>query len=315
MDAVDIKILRVMGLRPYGKYPQDMKVFKPSYIAKKIGVEPKTVKNRIKQLETAGLICFYQIYPNFKHLDVNGSGYLFKVKDEGQKTKTIKNIEMVNELSEVHNFLGKELCVDLSYHTPHDLEKKLGLLSEFTGDTNPICFYHRHMPPVNKNLSLLDWRILKALRYNALQSLSNISTQLKISLKTAKRRIDRMAKEGSFFIVPALDPSKAVGLLLFELLVYTNNDADNLTIQKILETTQDNYVYHYIPASKALGNFDMILFVDSVGKIEKLREAVGKIEGVAKADALILQGWFDFTGWIDSAIDQKIGLFVQNRNN
>ncbi|AJF60765.1 MAG: hypothetical protein QT03_C0001G1286 [archaeon GW2011_AR10] len=306
MDTVDTQILRIMGLRPYGQLPQDMNGFKPAYIAKKIGLEPKTVKARIQRLKESGLISFYQLYPNFNHLEVNGSAYLFNVKEQDQKPKIIKRIEMVGELLEVHDFLGKELCVDIGYHTNYDLDKKIGLLREFTGDAKPICFYHRHMPKVNRKLSLLDWRILKTLRYNALQSPATVAAQLKISLKTAKRRIERMGKEGSFFIVPALDPSKAIGLVLFELLVYTNQSVNNSSIQQILQTTKDHYVYHYIPASSALGNFDLILFVDSIGKIEELRQKVSKINGVAKTNALIFQGWHDFTGWIDSAIEQKI---------
>ena len=306
MDAIDIRILRIMGLRPYGQLPQDMKVFKPSFIAKKIGLEPKTVKVRIKRLKETGFISFYQLYPNFKHLEVNGSAYLFNVKDPEQKPKTIKRIEMVSELLEAHDFLGKELCIDLGYHSSYDLDKKIRLLCEFTGDARPICFYHRHMPTVNRKLSFLDWRIIKALRYNALQSPSNLAAQLKISPKTAKRKIERMSMEGSFFIVPALDLSKATGLVLFEMLVYTNSSADNSSIQRILEATKDYYVYHYIPASSVLGNFDLILFVDSIGKIEELRQKVNKINGVAKTNALIFQGWHDFTGWIDSAIEQKI---------
>lgn len=313
MDAVDIRILRTIGLRPYGELPQESRVFKPSFIAKKIGVEPKTIKARLKQMEKTGVICFYQIYPNFRHLNVNGAGYLFSIENEKQKLKAIKQIEMIDKIMEAHNFLGKELCVDLSYQNELELEKKLRLLSEFTGDFQPVPFYQRHMPFVNRSLSLLDWRILKILRYHAVQPLANVANQLKVSLKTIKRRMERMAKEGSFFIVPALDLSKAKGMLLFELLVYTNVDADNVTIQQILHATQNHYVYHYVPASQTLGNFDMILFAQSAAEIGELKQNVSKIRGVAKVDALILQGWFDFTKWIDAAIDEKIDAFVQKR--
>ena len=313
MDTTDIKILRIMGLRPYSHVPQNTKVFKPSYIAEKIGLDPKTIKIRIKRMEKAGIIHFYQIYPNFRHLNVNGAGYLFRVKDEDRKLKLIKLIENVAGLTEVHNFLGKDLCVDINFHTNNDLSKKLRILSEFIGDAKPTPFYHRHMPTINRKLSLLDWRILKALRYNALRSLDKVAAQLKVSLKTVKRRLDRMAKEGSFFIVPALDLSKAKGLILFELLIYTSQHADNLTIQRILKTTEENYVYHYLPISQTLGNFDMILFAESTAEIGQLRQAVCKIHGVEKADALILQGWSDFTGWIDSAVQEKIDVLVQNR--
>ena len=315
MDAVDIKILRIMGLRPYSHEPQNIKVFKPSYIAEKIGLDQKTIKTRIKRMEKAGIISFYQIYPNYRYLNVNGAGYLFQVKDEVQKPKVIKLIENIAGLTEVHNFLGKDLCVDLTYHTNNDLSKKLHILSEFIGDAKPTPFYHRYMPAINRKLSLLDWRILKALRYNALRPLDKVAAQVKVSLKTVKRRLERMGREGSFFINPALDLSKAKGLILFELLIYTNQHADNITIQSILNTTENHYVYHYLPASQTLGNFDMILFAESAADIGQLRQAVCKIKGVEKANALILQGWSDFTGWIDSAMQEKIDAIVQNTEN
>lgn len=313
MDGVDISILRTIGMRPYGELPKDSRVFKPSFIAKKIGIEPKTVKARLKQMEKNGVICFYQVYPNFRHLNVRGAGYLFSIENEEQKLNAINRLEMVDRILEAHNFLGKELCIDLSYVNDFDLEKKLRLLSEFTGDFKPVPFYHRHMPPVDRVLSLLDWRILKALRYNALQPLGKVAVQLKVSKKTVKRRVERMAKEGSVFIVPCIDLSKAQGMLLFELLVYTNQKADNVTIKEILNATKNHYVYHYVPASNALGNFDMILFAQSAAEIGFLKKNVSKLQGVAKVDALLLQGWFDYTKWIDFAIDEQINALVQKR--
>lgn len=313
MDAVDIKILRTMGLRPYGQSPQNSQAFKPSYIAKQIGVEPKTVKARLKSMQKEGFICFYQIYPNFKHLGINGAGYLFELAEEEQKPEAIKRAAMLDGLLEAHDFLGSKLCIDLSYRSNPDLERKLKLLSEFTGGVRATPFYRRYMPAVERPLSLLDWRILKALRHDALQPLSMVASQLKVSLKTVKRRFDRMAREGSFFIAPALDPGKSKGMMLFELLVYTHRDADNLTIQKILKAAEENYLFHYVPISQTLGNFDMLLFAESTGEIERIRQETRKIAGVSKVDALVLQGWHDFTGWIDAAMQEKIDSLVQNR--
>src|SRR3990170_3117538 len=67
MDSLDLKIVREMGFRPYGNRPQDPEAFKPSYLAKRTGVEPETVKARLARMEETGFIRFYQVYPNFRH--------------------------------------------------------------------------------------------------------------------------------------------------------------------------------------------------------------------------------------------------------
>ncbi len=55
-----------------------------------------------------------------------------------------------------------------------------------------------------------------------------------------------------------------------------------------------------------LGNFDILAFAQSTGEIEELRQQVRYIPGVAKVTALVFRGWYDYTKWIDSAIDAKI---------
>ncbi|MDA4127186.1 MAG: Lrp/AsnC family transcriptional regulator [Thaumarchaeota archaeon] len=306
MKPLTIKILRSIGLRAYGIFPQDPNVFKPAYLATRLGVDSKTVKAHLAGMERTGFIRFYQVYPNFSHLGIEGSAYLFQSPEEDRRAELIQEIELVEGILEVHNFLGPSICVDLSYSSVPNLDNKLRRLCELTGDSTPVPFYERFMPEVKRPLSKLDWRILKALRYRARRPLREAAAEIGVNLKTFRRRFERMAQEGSFFITPALDPSKAPGLVLFELLVYTTPDADRSTIQRILSVTDDHYVYHYVPSMQRLGNFDILAFAETTGEIEQLRRQVRYIPGVAKVDALVFRGWNEYTKWIDSAIDLKI---------
>ena len=205
----------------------------------------------------------------------------------------------------MHNFIGPELCVDLSYRSVSDLDGKLRRLCGLIGYKTPMRFYERHMPEVSRPLSKLDWRILKSLRYRARRPLREAAEEIGVNLRTFRRRFERMAQDGSFFIAPALDPSKAPGLVLFELLVY-HPDADRTTIQRVLRIADNRYVYHYVPSTQKLGNFDILAFAQSTGEIEELRQQVRYIPGVAKVTALVFRGWNDYSKWIDSAIDAKI---------
>lgn len=159
MEPLYLKILRNIGLKPYGNFPQDPNVFKPTHLAKRIGVNPKTVKAHLARMEKIGFIRFYQVYPNFRHLGIEGSAYLFRIDDEDRKVRLIQEVEPIEGLLEVHDFIGPELCVDLYYRSVPDLDRKLRRLCQLTGDNSPVRFYERHMPEVSRPLSKLDWRI------------------------------------------------------------------------------------------------------------------------------------------------------------
>ncbi len=305
MDSLDVKIIRTMGIRPYGHAPQPLDHLKPSFIGAKLGVEPETIKARLARMEDAGFIRFYQLYPNFAHLGLRAAAYVFHVPDEDRKSEAIGKIEHVDGLVEIHNFLGAEMCVDLSYRNPTELSKKLRLLSDLTGDSGPTPFYERQMPPVERPLQRSDWRILKALRYRARRPLADVAEEVHASVRTVKRRYDRMAEEGSVFVVPAVDPSKAAGIMLYELLFYTTPGADPSTVSRILDVCSERYMYHYVPKSQAAGNFDVLLYADSSGEIEQMRLRGREVPGVAKVVSLVFRGWSEYTDWIDTAIEER----------
>lgn len=306
VDLLDLKIIRTMGIRPYGQRPQNPDVLRPSFLAKRLHVEPETVKAHLARMEAAGFIRFYQAYPNFRHLGIASTAYLFRVPDDDQKAASLERLQPIDGLVEIHNFLGAEMCVEVTYRAEHDLTKKLRLLAEFTGDSEPTRFYDRDLPPVPQPLTRLDWRIVKALRYRGRRPLAEVADEVGVSPRTARRRYDRLMKEGSMFIAPTVDPSKAPGTILFELLFYTTAEADESTVQRVLQTYDDRYLYHYVPASPTLGNFDVLLATDSTGDIEALRQRGRLIPGIEKVSALVFRGWSEYTDWIDAAIEERL---------
>jgi len=306
VDSLDLRLVRTMGIRPYGQRPQNPEVLRASYLAKRLRVEPETVKAHLARMEASGFVRFYQAYPNFRHLGIASAAYLFRVPDDDQKAAAVERVQAIDGLVEVHNFLGAEMCVEVTYRADHDLNKKLRLLAEFTGDANPFRFYDRDLPPVPRPLTRLDWRIVKALRYRGRRPLAEVADDLGVTARTVRRRYDRMMKEGSLFIAPAVDPSKAPGTILFELLFYTTPQADGSTLQRVLKTFEDRYLYHSLPASPALGNFDVLLATDSTGEIETMRQRGRLIPGIGKVSALVFRGWSEYTDWIDAAIEEKL---------
>ena len=46
MDALDIRIVRTMGIQPYGRSPKTLEALRPSVIAKELGVSAERVRDR-----------------------------------------------------------------------------------------------------------------------------------------------------------------------------------------------------------------------------------------------------------------------------
>lgn len=305
MDPLDLKIIRTMGVRPYGPKPRGLDALKVARVAKALHVEPETVRARLAKMEETGFLRGYQVYPNLTHLGLSAAAYVFRVPDEDKKADAITKVSLIDHLTEVHNFLGAELCIDVAFKSPADLSRKLQLLGEITGDRAPERFYDREMPEVRRPLTKLDWQILRALRNRATRPLAEVAQEVGASVKTVRRRHTAMAREGSFFAVPAVDASRAPGMILYDLLFYTAPGATEKAVPRILELLRDRYLFHYVPPSQSLGNFDLVVAASSAAEIEEMRVAGTKIPGVAKVASLVFRGWAEHSAWIDTAIEER----------
>lgn len=305
MDALDVRIIRAMGIRPYDRHARPPDALKPSSLAVAVDSTVVTVKERIARMEELGVIAGYQIFPNLRHLDLGARGYFFRVRGEQSKRAAVDRMAGLEGLLELHDFLGGGVCADFTFRDAPELARKLAFLSDCTGDAGPQRFYDRQMPLVRRRLTALDWRILAALRGRARRPLAEVAEAAGVSGRTVKRRYETMAREGSFFVVPMLNPAKAEGLILFELLFYLQESAGAATINAILREFEERRVYTYRPASRELGTFDMLLFARSSEEVERLRRQAAGIPGVARAEAWLFQGFFDHGAWLDQAIAER----------
>ncbi|HVL87487.1 MAG TPA: winged helix-turn-helix transcriptional regulator [Candidatus Thermoplasmatota archaeon] len=306
MDALDIQIVRAMGIRPYERRPKDPDALKPGRIAEIVGVTPETVKARLARMESLGVIAGYKVVPNLRHLRRAGEAHWFEIPDDHRKDPAIAEIAATEGLLEVHDFLGKGLCVDFTFRDEKDREEKLARLAKNIGDEQPLKFYDREMPPVDRELTHLDWCILRALRWNAKRSLDEVAAEIGVTGRTVRRHYDRMAQEGSFFPVPLFNPSKAEGLFVFELQFFLEPGSPHDALRGIVKAYNGNHVYAYIPSSAELGNFDLTVFAKSTAEVEELRRMGAALPGVERTEAWFFRGLHDYSGWIDGEVDARV---------
>ncbi len=302
MDSLDIGIIRAMGVRPYERVPKPLDALQPARIARLTGASVNTVKDRIARMTERGIIAGYHAVPNLQHLGLRGEAYHIRFPSDAAKDAAMPRILALEGLLEFHDFLGRGACADFALQDDAQTQATLALLGQSSGDHQPRRFYYREMPPVARALTPLDWRILQALRADPRALPAALAPAVGVSARTVKRHLAQMASEGSVFLVPIVDPSKADGLFIFELLVYLRDGSGPRPMAALRAAFHDEHVYAYVPASVELGQFDMLLFARTSAEVEVLRRRAEAVEGVLRAEAWLFRAFLGFPKWLDGAI-------------
>lgn len=295
-----------MDLLPYGSQPKDPEVFKPSYIAEQVDRTADTVKARIAGMEDDGVILGYQVLPNLAHLGLRAEAHLARTDDDAEVDAVVDRIGDLDHILVLHEYLDGAVCVEHAFRDETDREATLDAVRDLTGDPQPCRFYDGAMPDVDRELSNLDWRILRSLRGEAIRPLREVAEEVGVTRRTVKRRYDRMAKEGSFATVPMLDPSQASGLILVELMFFTEPGTDRSVANGVLDAYEDQRIFHYVPASEELGNFNILAFARTPARIEELRSRGEDLPGVDRVEAGLFSRFVDRSAWIDDEIEERI---------
>jgi DNA-binding Lrp family transcriptional regulator len=303
MDQLDFKIFRTLGLRPYGREAGDFGRLNPWVIAKKLGVDGNTVKIRLAKMKKNGFIRYFQIYPNYRLLGINGGAYLFEIDGPERKNDIINQCALVEGVTEIASFVGNEICIDFTYRDAKDESRRLKLLSGLANAKKSEKFYERVMPSVRIELSNTDWRIIKALRYNAFKPLSKVAQELGLSTKTVRRRFERMIDNNAVIIVPVIHPGDVPNTITHVLLLYFKESQRQQALIEALRLFEDNY---FLVDTMPEGNAMLGLVAQTLAETEDNFIKAKKIDGIRNVKMLILKETREFSEWLDLEIDRKI---------
>ena len=312
MDQLDLKIFRILGAGASGNESGDFNGLNPWVIARKLGVDGNTVKQRLAKMKKSGFIKYFQIFPNHHLLGIaGGSAYLFELDDPGRKNEVIDQCALVDGVTEITSFVGNQVCIDFTYHHPKEESRKLRLLLGLTNCKKAEKFYDKVMNPVRFELSNTDWRIIKSLRYNAFKPLSRVSKELGLSTKTVRRRFQRMIDNEAIVVVPSIQPGGVPNTITHVLLLYFKEARRKQALMEALDLFEDRY---FLVDTTPEGNAMIGLVAQTLAETEENFIRSRKIEGVRNVKMLILKETQDFSEWIDLEIERKIADTSRKRH-
>jgi DNA-binding Lrp family transcriptional regulator len=266
-------------------------------IAKKIGVDEETVRNRIARQTRAGLLTGWQLIVNPHLIGRESASVELEVGDPSDKRPAIAKIELIDGVVSILDLHSAGLQAGVYYRHERALEKSVSLMEEICG-TRRSLVWKVPFPACDLHMSETDWAILAIIRKDPRKKLSRIASEARVSTRTASRRLGSMVDGFAFFLHASVDFRK-LGGLAYRLLVRTDNPANKSKMdQSILskvETVEWSYTY-----SDEYSMF--VVYCENLAQAEQVSSTVKKVEGVGSVRMDIIEDQITVQDWIDDEI-------------
>lgn len=299
-----MRILRELGMEPFVGWAQRPRGLRTSDVALKLGVGHHLIKDRIARMTELGVIVGYRLWPNLRHCGQRLSVYHLQ-------SATIPDAEHAARLANVDGFLrvvwffDSGLCINVSHGSDAERERRMRLMRELIKDEGQSkILYEIELPRVDRPLSKLDWRIVRALASDAKRPMQEAAEEVGVSTKTFRTRLARMRDEGSIDEFAALDFTKMEGIVPFQMALWYEPEAD--PGPDLLRAFSDRHLAHFAPPREnGYCSFVLRTFAYTPAEVQALVREALDMAGVARAQPMVATGGWDNRAWLDELLDAR----------
>jgi len=292
MDKLDITIIREMS-QAQSMLPAKVGL-RSSYreMAKKLGVSPGTIRNRIEKMYSTGVISGSSVYLNPSLLSLKGGAYAVDVSPNLSKSKVVDKLKSIDGVLFIHNFRGSLVGIQFVYEDEEALKKKLSLIQSVSGAEKEGIFSRIVLPSCSISLTDPEWLLISRLSRQPFGSYSQLARELKASARTIRRRLSKLLAARAILSVPTLDYRAISGAVPCDLIVVFTHPATRAEPEKrILQLVADYMVY--MGAGEDFSVYNLIL--PKAIMATDLANSVCRIDGVASARTELVDEHVDLT--------------------
>lgn len=304
MDEVDLQLVRRIGLAPFLTWPHPPKDLRPAALGRALRVSTDTVKRRLAALRKAGVFHGTMAFPNPRLLGLRMASFHFRLGEAQRRRVPPEAVAAVPGVLGVFDMVGGDRCVDVAFSDGAARDRLLGELGDLLGAASRQ-FVDYAAPVPQGTMTPLDWRILQALRAAPDTSLEAAADAVGVSLRTAKRRFDRMARDGCLDVVGLFDPGALAGHLMVDLVFRLRRGGGPTDVAQVLNTFRGRWIGQWSPPDQQLGHLTLVLVAGSARELEDLRREGESLACVERCDALILESAREGWAWLDAEVARR----------
>jgi DNA-binding Lrp family transcriptional regulator len=299
MDSLDIRIFLAMGTRNYMFQGGQNRQLNLKLIAKELNVDPDTVRARIRKMEEKGFIKYYQVFPNYRIFGLHCFALGLIFPEIAAKKEALKKLKLIENVAWIDERLHSLRVLLLYRAVETDLERNLTLIEELTG-TKPMLENNLEMLPVGIELGLMDWLIIKSIRYDARKSTEQVAKELGLTARGVNYRLQKLVKGNAFFIVPVI---RLENIFCSHFTFFLDKDKRAAAVNEIDRLVGDRCMSRLIGSE---GSATFCVLTKSVNKSEEDYLKMKAIPGVKRVIMDFTQCSHDTSAYFDRLINEKI---------
>ena len=312
MDAKDVRIFCEIAFKglDYDSFT-DRRV-SPLAIGRKLGLDEKTVRVRVKKMEDDGFIKYYQAMPSLALFQLkNMNTYRFEALNIATKQRVIEHIQELTYIVEAIDYLGQVVSVSMTGTSSEEIDQVASGLA----NTFELYKWILGSRIIKKPVSVadrLDWQIIQELRYDALSSVKELSESLSITPRMVEYRIKKLLASEMLLVRAIINSQKQQGLIFYELEMSVDETKGYEVIKQLSEIYAEKlWSVRTLAAGVLLANF----FAFTLAEPEEAYVNALKLEGVRSCSLFIFKEIVEpkRPNWMDGLIEQKIASSSKSR--
>lgn len=307
VDSLDLRILRDIGLEPYAGSSSSPHPWRPEELAQRLKENPRLVKDRMARMEREGIIRGFELQPNLVHLGLASRTYAFPFETRAGRADAIERVRKVEGVFAVVDYVTGWLTVTLAYANDDEEKRRLADIGAALGGLRPETWFETEMPPKMRDLTRLDWRILRALRGDARVPVAELAERVGVTTKTVQRHLDRLAEERAFSTFALLHERSMDELLMCSLVITVDmekvRDAMGHLHGKLLA---DAWAHCSAPLFQEGVHYDLVAAPRTPRGLSDLLEETARIPGVLHVKGHLATSLTWAPAWVDAQMDARI---------
>ena len=305
LDAKDVRIFCEIAFKglDYDSFT-DRRVSSLA-IGRKLGLDEKTLRARVKRMDVDGFIKYYQVIPGLALFQLKSvNTYRFEALNIATKHRVIDYLQELPFIVEAIDYLGQVLSVSISSTSSEEIDLVAARLANRFELYRWILGSRIIKEPVSVT-DRLDWQIIQKLRYDALSKVKDLSESLSITPRMVEYRIKKLLGSGTLLVRAIINSQKQQGLIFYELEI----SVDETKQYKVIKQLGETYAEKLWSARTLSGGILLVnFFAFTLAEPEEAYINTLKLEGVRSCSLFVFKETIEprRPNWIDGLIEQKI---------
>ncbi len=263
-----------------------------AHVAAKLGVDEETVRNRLRRLKESGFLLGWRVVPNPALLGRESSMLLLEFDDQAAKEEAVPRLKLSEGVIVVASVYGEGLLVTFFDDPGH---KASGQIARTKDPAGALHVGGMRFLPTDFRMTPTDWEIVRLMLDDAERGVSDVAREVKVSLRTVKRRLNRMMDSSAVSVMPMIDQSRSGGVS-FTLMVECEDGRAAVVVGESIASRIGDVVFK---ANYAKYGLIFGFFAPNVAEGTEVQRWVRKLGGVRSARIHIVDEVVYVFDWLE----------------